>query len=961
MLSRVKKDLVEAISNPIIGVSIMLSGEEFSEWIIRLTPYNDVLPLELSAIGNNEISHTSELEVRLMNEDPPLPLFVKIKFGNKYPFQPPELSALSYIPHIAVLPDLSICLEMLRFHGGKKRYDGWSPSMSAYSILLQLQGFLDCPHIPADTREAHMTRFLSEAKNAYVNLQSKGLFSMLPRTLLFEISVGKHSEWKNTKQIAEKIKAEAIDVKAFEKKKKAPIVGKKSELRRSSSYYSCLIENDNDSNELADEVLSADARSVTKSDEKTNLPEPEETVVLTSEAAVWKNHLLSLIPPSTVVQSDVSAPPGDISYGALTNKSIRDSYTYAITSDEVKAAGSVGKLPSLTLLNLLQYNTPKEIASIAVACKLIYKISGEGLLWRSLLARYYPDCRAVPRLLGGSWRDVWLLEANNIRFQELCCFVSKSSFHQDVLGIPLDWTINPKTGKIDYIHSTMELMSLSAFQIGVRKTTWGETIQGWLPIFLTSQHFASARVSVEESLTRLAPLVGLAGSHCFNPLTVLEVLPRLMKTMIVLLVDNGIDDVDSALRGYCMIHRLFIALVQHYPQLQTEIFKRLQLFLTQPSKRNKKECPDLGNLMPLLSVCDRLGWMDLSPALLGESFARQVLWSCRDIPELAHIRRDQQQRGSVDVDQRKRDLLQRLLESSAMRRRLFSFHCCFLRLTSGPHGCNLDATSAMYDRTLGIPSKHMVSSLRKLLVACQAVTTWPGFFRSVCLTPLTPLQLFNLWADSVQTSLRCRYHTARTDFSRIQCNGVSKFLLRGETFSRIVFCIDISGSMSINIPTEGNDYQTRIGVVTQKIEDILSNQLNHRQQFSILRFNHAVLPWGSGVLQQATAANIKAGVQFVRSRAFEPQGGTNIMDALRTAFRISGIEAVYLISDGEDSEVSLEEVRRLSDEGRIQCHTTAFCSSLEGSKLLESIATATNGSFAYFDKEPTEGDVDSVL
>jgi hypothetical protein len=38
MLSRVKRDLIEAISNPIPGFSILISGEDFSEWIIRLTP-----------------------------------------------------------------------------------------------------------------------------------------------------------------------------------------------------------------------------------------------------------------------------------------------------------------------------------------------------------------------------------------------------------------------------------------------------------------------------------------------------------------------------------------------------------------------------------------------------------------------------------------------------------------------------------------------------------------------------------------------------------------------------------------------------------------------------------------------------------------------------------------------------------------------------------------------------------
>ena len=122
MLSRVKKDLVESVANPIRGITIMLSGEDFSEWIIRLTPCDDLhyhVPSKLSTSPSNEMSRTSNLEVRLLSENPPLPLFIKIKFGSKYPFQPPELTALSYIPHIAVLPDLSICLEMLRFNGGK--------------------------------------------------------------------------------------------------------------------------------------------------------------------------------------------------------------------------------------------------------------------------------------------------------------------------------------------------------------------------------------------------------------------------------------------------------------------------------------------------------------------------------------------------------------------------------------------------------------------------------------------------------------------------------------------------------------------------------------------------------------------------------------------------------------------------------------------------------------------------
>ena len=766
-----------------------------------------------------------------------------------------------------------------------------------------------------------------------------------------------------------------------------------------NSYYGVLEDEESNEREEPVEKTPSPVSAVEKEIVKES---PPPLPLLSDEDQLWQNQLMPLLPDSVLIQAKVAAPPGDTSYGALTSKSLRDAYSYQLTSEAVSAANLVGKLPSQTLLTLLLYNTPKEIAAMSLSCKMVYQVCGEGLLWRSLLARYYPDCRVVPRGLAaawhcpsgstvspspsssssspsGSWRDVWLLEANNIRYQELCCSVSKTGFDREVLGLPLDWTVNPKTGKIDYINSSMELLGQVAVSAGMRKTPCDEEMKGWLPIFLTQQHFHAALDPLKESLIRLAPLVGMTGSHRFDPLVVLEVLPRMMKTIIVLLVDNGVEDIDSALRGYCMLHRLFIALVKEFPQLQREVLRRLQLFQTQPNSRSKQECPDMGNLMPLLSVCDQLGWVDLSPALLGESFARQVLWSCRDVPELARIRRVIVRQGSrpgsrpsssgssTDLDSNQRSLLQKLFESSAIRRRLFSFHCCFLRLTAGPRGCNLEATAAMYDRTLGLPSKHMVNTMRNLLTACQEVRTWPGFFRSVCMTPPSPLQLYNLWADSVQTSLRCRYHTSRTDFSKIQSRGVSSFLMRGESYSRIVFCIDISGSMATGVPgayaagREGDRRQrplSRMEVVQQQIEDILTNRLTHRQQFTIVAFNHEVVVWGheGPHLLQATKTNIDAAIKLVRSRAFVPSGGTNIMDALRTAFGISNVQAVYLISDGEDSGVSLDEVQELSDGGRIKCHATAFCSSRDGKALLEAIAAVSGGSFASFDQVPEEED-----
>ena len=58
-----------------------------------------------------------------------------------------------------------------------------------------------------------------------------------------------------------------------------------------------------------------------------------------------------------------------------------------------------------------------------------------------------------------------------------------------------------------------------------------------------------------------------------------------LKTLAVLLVDRGLQGLASqqALQGYCMLHRLFIALLMHYSDKRhSEIQRRLQQFVRYP-------------------------------------------------------------------------------------------------------------------------------------------------------------------------------------------------------------------------------------------------------------------------------------------------------------------------------------------------------------------------------------------
>jgi len=845
--------------------------------------------------------------------------------------------------------------------------------MTAFSVLCQLQDFLsDSKLVSSNT--ADIRRCLDGAKLVESQLKSSGAIQMDYRVLMYHLS----------ESSSDAIPRPFKPVWYKDSKKKpisaVPSSSKSSSSKPSHSFFSCLAD------EGPTETTSAGQRlALTAS-------MPAESTTITTAAAVWQQLLIPTLPWNASLQAMPSST-GDESYGQLSRQPLLEEPCRPVLTDGDRelnaAAGGFGRLPLSLLLCIVQFNRPAEIAALSCSSRQLQRLCSDDWLWRGLLAKHFPDCRVLPDPsshsshsgIGGRWRAVWLLEANQVRYQEVRCFVNKTSFQQEVLGIPLDWSVNPKTRKIEYIYSNMELMGQTAWQHqAVRKTSWGEDVKGWLPVYLSESHFRRALQPLEASLALMAPqLLGEPNAApVFKPLLVLEVLPRLMKTLAVLLVDHGLQGpaAEQALQGYCMLHRLFIALVMHYSELRSEIQRRLQQFVHCPRSRSKTACPDLGLLVPLVAVSEQLGWVELVQALLGESFARQVLWACRDVPQLAQLPRllSGSRRGGEEeeVTGEQRALLQRLFDCSAVRRRLLSFQCCFLRVLSGPHGCSLALTAARYDRTLSLPPLHTLRRLQQLLGACQAVSTWPGFFRSLYVTVPSPLQLLRLWAASVRTSLACGYHTARTDFSRIQASGVSSFLMRGDSFERIAFCIDISSSMDTPVsftapPGSRSRSGSRMDAVRSEIQQILTSRLSHRQQFSIIVFNGRATEWSHG-LAQATPANLAAAVHFLH--ACTPNGSTSIASALRLALAIPQIQAIYLISDGEDSLVDVREVaaaasaakkgRRTHGEvsSSIQCHTTAFCAPLVGQKLLRAIAEATGGTFAAFESVPEEDQED---
>jgi hypothetical protein len=240
-----------------------------------------------------------------------------------------------------------------------------------------------------------------------------------------------------------------------------------------------------------------------------------------------------------------------------------------------------------------------------------------------------------------------------------------------------------------------------------------------------------------------------------------------------------------------------------------------------------------------------------------------------------------------------------------------------------------------------------------MLERVEATSTWDAYMDSVCLARVSKSKLMGMWLESVKRSLEVGYHSTNTDFGRIQKSGVSDILLRGKSFSRVVLCIDCSGSMGSYFNATDGDGRgrqvSRLDFVKAEISSIFANKITHRHQFNIVQFDHRVRVWSKGLVQ-GTDSNVADALGFVRQ--WEAGGGTDILAALEACFSMDGVQAVYLLSDGEvyNCDAVVEAAARLSKRGGgIQCHTTSFFAPLSGQHMLARVAEVTGGSFLHFD------------
>lgn len=163
---------------------------------------------------------------------------------------------------------------------------------------------------------------------------------------------------------------------------------------------------------------------------------------------------------------------------------------------------------------------------------------------------------------------------------------------------------------------------------------------------------------------------------------------------------------------------------------------------------------------------------------------------------------------------------------------------------------------------------------------------------------------------------------------------------------RVVFVVDVSGSMSAKVGTGGT--RTRLDEAKAQLHRVVES-IPKQFRFNIVPFHTTV----SAVLDKMMPAVDATRAQALGEiDALEPLGGTNVHAALKRAFDEPEVDTIYLLSDGAPSAGEIVDPNALADEvarwnktRRVRIHCISIGAD---SPMMKRLAAESGGEYGVY-------------
>ena len=329
---------------------------------------------------------------------------------------------------------------------------------------------------------------------------------------------------------------------------------------------------------------------------------------------------------------------------------------------------------------------------------------------------------------------------------ELQCYYSKQSFTEDCLGFGVKFSKNLRTGKIKSINCALDFIGLKTFMnYDLRLSSMNERFTHWIPLYIDATHGKKCSHLIERAFS----MICTGSTKNFEPKMVLDILPKLLSTMILEILKKKKHASVKALHGYCYFHRLFILLVEKYPKIKEMVTDIVSKFIKDPKYRHKDECSNIGEMLTLLSVSDYC-WADIRDAYLEEANSRSIFWILNKFPELDITKVKHEQISEEEK-------LKYCFESSIIGQRLLWYNVFFLEKVAHAGKKSLKDVAATYDGMFGRPSQQLEDMFLAVSKQIQNLNSYEEFYKGIG-KPLKKSEIVASIDNAMRASRKKGYH-----------------------------------------------------------------------------------------------------------------------------------------------------------------------------------------------------------
>lgn len=347
-------------------------------------------------------------------------------------------------------------------------------------------------------------------------------------------------------------------------------------------------------------------------------------------------------------------------------------------------------------------------------------------------------------------------------FEELCCFHTKLSIKESPLGIGVSIQRLPRTGEIKAVEPSLDLLSLKAFmKEHVRESIDNIAFTHWIPLYFgnikeNNEHKKQVIFLAKHALS----MICTGTTKRFSETQVLEVMPKLILALILNIMQQKEHSSLKAIRMLTNLHRLFLVLLEEFPNLNKIIDEKLEKFIKDEHYRIKDSLPSLGDMLSMITVSTKFMWKDIVTAYLGEQMDRQVFWILKDVPEL--------EKDDPNIDEERIDVT---YKSGEVGFAITMFYSFFIgKILKQDANC-LSNILKYEDESYGRMPSTSETMLQKECEEIRKVKSFQEYFKRLGIPLPKKEDLMGKLKESIVNSKRKKYHGSEEMLNALPSNS----------------------------------------------------------------------------------------------------------------------------------------------------------------------------------------------